>query len=82
MLGQYKAMHEQLGEARFLPDHEGSTGIVYDIKPKYGKGTIQIYNLLGNVMLLIYDFIFFRGFITVFDLAGDYFEIESYKSSI
>lgn len=76
MLGQYKAMHENLGTARFLPNHDINKGIVYDIKPEYGKGTIQIYNLLGNVMLLVYDFVFSEDIITVFDLAEDYFEIE------
>lgn len=73
---QYKAMHEQIGDARFLPNHDTNKGIVYDIKPEYGKGTIQIYNLLGNVMLLIYDFVFSEDIITVFDLTEDYFEIE------
>lgn len=76
MLEQYKAMHEQIGVARFLPNHEMNQGIVYDIKPEYGKGTIQIYRLLGNVMLLVYDFVFFEDIITVFDLAEEYFEIE------
>ncbi len=76
MLRQYKAMHEQLGTARFLPNHDINKGIVYDIKPEYGKGTIQIYNLLGNVMLLVYDFVFSEDIVTVFDLAEDYFEIE------
>ncbi|HCD45936.1 MAG TPA: AraC family transcriptional regulator [Lachnoclostridium sp.] len=76
MLEQYRAMHEQIGEARFLPNHDMRKGIVYDIKPEYGKGTIQIYNLLGNVMLLIYNFEFYKDIETVFDLAGNYFEIE------
>jgi AraC-like DNA-binding protein len=76
MLEQYKAMHEQIGDARFLPNHDMNKGMVYDVKPKYGKGTIQIYNLLGNVMLLIYDFVFSEDIITIFDLAADYFEIE------
>lgn len=76
MLEQYKTMHEQIGNARFLPSHDINKAIVYDIKPTYGKGTIQIYNLLGNVMLLIYDFVFSEDIITVFDLAEDYFEIE------
>lgn len=76
MLKQYKIMHEQIGNTRFLPNHDMNKGIVYDIKPEYGKGTIQIYNLLGNVMLLIYDFVFSEDIITVFDLTKDYFEIE------
>ncbi len=76
MLEQYKTMHEQIGNARFLPNHDMNKGIVYDIKPEYGKGTIQIYNLLGNVMLLVYDFVFSEDIITVFDLTEDYFEIE------
>ena len=76
MLEQYKTMHEQIGNARFLPNHDINKGIVYDIKPEYGKGSIQIYNLLGNLMLLVYDFVFFEDIITVFDLAEDYFEIE------
>ena len=76
MLEQYKTMHEQIGNARFLPNHDMNKGITYDIKPKYGKGTIQIYNLLGNVMLLVYDFVFSEDIITVFNLTEDYFEIE------
>ncbi|MFT4007475.1 MAG: AraC family transcriptional regulator [Lacrimispora sp.] len=76
MLEQYKAMHEQIGNARFLPSHNMNKGIVYDIKPEYGKGTIQIFNLLSDVMLLVYDFIFSEDIITVFDLSEDYFEIE------
>ncbi|WP_053956374.1 helix-turn-helix domain-containing protein [Inediibacterium massiliense] len=76
MLEQYRAMHEQIGNARFLPNHDKSKGIVYDIKPEYGKGTIQIYSLLGNVMLLIYDFVFSENIVTVFDLTNNYFEIE------
>lgn len=69
-------MHEEIGNARFLPNHDMRKGIVYDIKPEYGKGTIQIYNLLGNVMLLIYDFVFYEDILTVFDLTHNYFEIE------
>lgn len=76
MLAQYRYMHEQIGNARFLPNHDKSKGMVYDIKPEYGKGTIQIYSLLGNVMLLIYDFVFFENIVTVFDLTDNYFEIE------
>ena len=76
ILGQYKAMHEQLGCSRFLPNHDINRGIVYNIKPEYGKGTIQMYSLLDNVMLLIYDFVFSEDIITIFDLAADYFEIE------
>lgn len=76
MLEQYKTMHEQIGNVRFLPTHDMNKGIVYDIKPAYGKGTIQIYNLLGNVMLLVYDVVFSKDIITVFDLTEDYFEIE------
>ena len=76
MLEQYRAMHEQIGEARFLPNHDIRKGIVYDIKPEYGKGTIQIYNLLGNAMLLIYDFVFHEDIVTAFDLSHNYFEIE------
>jgi len=76
MFGQYKAMHEQLGCSRFLPNHDVNRGIVYDIKPEYGKGTIQMYRLLDDVMLLIYDFVFSEDIITIFDLAADYFEIE------
>jgi AraC-like DNA-binding protein len=76
MLEQYKTMHEQIGNARFLPNHDMNKGTVYDIKPGHGKGTIQIYNLLGNVMLLVYDFVFSEDIITVFDLTEDYFEIE------
>ncbi|MEW9054116.1 MAG: AraC family transcriptional regulator [Neobacillus sp.] len=76
MLEQYRVMHEQIGDARFLPNHDMRKGIVYDIKPEYGKGTIQIYNLLGNVMLLIYNFVFYEDVVTVFDLTDNYFEIE------
>ncbi|WP_353097604.1 AraC family transcriptional regulator [Tissierella praeacuta] len=76
MLEQYTTMHEQIGDTRFLPNHDMSKGIVYDIKPEYGKGTIQIYNLLGNIMLLIYDFVFYKDIVTVFDLTSNYFEIE------
>ncbi len=76
MLEQYKTMHEQIGNARFLPNHDMNKGIVYDIKPEYGRGTIQIYNLLGNVMLLVYDFVFSEDIISVFDLSEDYFEIK------
>ena len=76
MLEQYKTMHEQVGTARFLPNHDINKGIVYDIRPEYGKGTIQIYNLHDNVMLLVYDFVFLKDIITVFDLTEDYFEIE------
>lgn len=76
MLEQYKAMHEQIGNVRFLPGHNMSKGIIYDIKREYGKGTIQIFNLLSDVMLLVYDFIFSEDIITVFDLSEDYFEIE------
>lgn len=76
MLEQYKAMHEQIGDARFLPNHNANKGIVYDIKQEYGKGTIQSLHLLGNVMLLVYDFVFSDDIITVFDLSEDYFEIE------
>ncbi|WP_101696414.1 helix-turn-helix domain-containing protein [Clostridium minihomine] len=76
MLEQYTAMHEQIGDARFLPNHHLSKGTVYDIKPEYGTGTIQIYNLLGNVMLLLFDFVFSKDIVTVFDLTEDYFEIE------
>ncbi|WP_371366167.1 HTH-type transcriptional activator RhaR [Sporomusa rhizae] len=76
MLEQYRKLHEQIGYARFLPNHDECKGVVYDIKPKYGKGTIQIYTLLGNIMLLIFDFVFFEDIETAFDLTGDYFEIE------
>lgn len=76
MVGQYKAMYEQLGSARFLPNHNINKGTVYDIKPEYGKGTIQMYNLLGNAMLLVYDFVFSEDIITLFDLSQDYFEVE------
>ncbi len=76
MLEQYKTMHEQVGTARFLPNLDMSKGIIYDIKPEYGNGTIQIYNLLDNVMILVYDFVFSEDIITVFDLTEDYFEIE------
>lgn len=75
MLEQYKAMYEQIGNARFLPNHTYK-GIVYDIKQEYGKGTIQIYNLLGNLKLLVYDFVFSDDIITAFDLSEEYFEIE------
>ena len=76
MLMQYKIMHEQIGAVRFLPNHNESRGIIYDIRPEYGKGTIQVYNLLGNIMLLIFDFVFLDDIETVFDLSKDYFEIE------
>lgn len=76
MVEQYRYMHEQIGNARFLPNHHMRKGIVYDIKPEYGKGTIQIYSLLGNTMLLIYDFVFSKDIVTVFDLTHNYFEIE------
>lgn len=76
MLMQYKVMHEQIGAVRFLPNHNESRGIIYDIRPEYGKGTIQVYNLLGNIMLLIFDFVFLDNIETVFDLTRDYFEIE------
>ncbi|NFE20068.1 helix-turn-helix transcriptional regulator [Clostridium botulinum] len=76
MLEQYKAMYEQIGCARFLPNNDECKGVVYDIKPEYGEGTIQIYNLLGNSMLLICDFVFSEDIETVFDLSGGYFEIE------
>lgn len=76
MLEQYRYMHEQIGNTRFLPNHDKSKGMVYDIKPEYGKGTIQIYSLMGNVMLLIYDFVFSENIVTVFDLTDNYFEIE------
>lgn len=39
MLMQYKIMHEQIGAVRFLPNHNESRGIIYDIRPEYGKGT-------------------------------------------
>lgn len=76
MLEQYRKLHEQIGCARFLPNHNEWSSIVYDIKPEYGKGTIQIYTLLGNLMLLIFDYVFFEDMETEFDLTGDYFEIE------
>lgn len=76
MLEQYKVMYEQLGTSRFLPDHKVHQNIVYDIKDDCGKGTIQVFMLLGNLMLSIYDFIFYDDIITVFDLSNEYFEIE------
>lgn len=76
MLEQYRKLHEQIGCARFLPNHYEWAGVVYDIKPEYGKGTIQLYTLLGNMMLLIFDYVFFEDIETEFDLTGDYFEIE------
>ena len=41
MQEQYKTMHEKIGNARFLPNHDMHKGIVYDIKPEYGTGTIK-----------------------------------------
>ncbi len=76
MLKQYKTMHEQIANARFLPNHDMNKSTVYDLKPAYGKGTIQVYHLLGDVTLLIYNFVFSKDIITVFDLEEDYFEIE------
>lgn len=76
MMEQYRLMHEQLGNARFLPDHRGMGGTVYDIKPEYGTGSLQVYHLLGNVMLSIYDLVFYDEVVTNFDLSGEYFEIE------
>lgn len=76
MLNQYKAMYEQIGDARFITGHHSARGIVYDIKKEYGKGTIQIYKLLGNLMMLIYDFVFTDDVTTAFDLSDEYFEIE------
>lgn len=76
MLEQYESMHEEIGKARFLPAFTSYTGAVYDIKPAYGKGTIQVFRLLGNVMLIVYDFTFSEDIVTVFDLSKEYFEIE------
>lgn len=76
MMEQYELMHEQLGNVRFLPSHRESGGVVYDIKPDYGRGSIQIYHLLGNVMLSIYDVVYYDDTVTEFDLSEDYFEIE------
>lgn len=76
MAEQYKAMYEQIGSPRFLPNHKACQETVYDIKPEYGRGTIQIFKLLGNLMLLVYDFVFSHDVITAFDLSEEYFEIE------
>ncbi len=76
MLEQYKAIHGQLGTVRFLPNHAAGSGVVYDIKPEYGQGTLQMYLLQANVMLLIYDFVLTDEMVTAFDLDDDYFELE------
>lgn len=76
MAEQYQAMYEQIGIPRFLPDRSEGRGTVYDIKPDYGKGTIQVFHLLGNLMVLVYDFVFSQDIITAFDFSAEYFEIE------
>lgn len=76
MLRQYAAMHKQIGEIRDLANYQNSRGIVYDIKPEYGKGSIKVYTLMGNVMLFIFDIVFFEDVVTIFDLTQEYFEVE------
>lgn len=76
MLEQYKSIHGQLGTIRFIPNHTASSGVVYDINPEYGQGTLQMYILLESVMLLIYDFVLTDEMVTAFDLNDDYFELE------
>lgn len=72
---QYAMMYEQFCSVRFLPNHNDK-GIVYDIKPEYGAGTIQVYRLLAQVRLLIYDLTLTQDMVTAFELKKDYFEIE------
>jgi AraC-like DNA-binding protein len=76
MLRQYATMHEQIGAIRNSANNQNSRGVIYDIKPEYGKGSIKVYTLMGNVMLFIFDIVFYEDLITIFDLTQEYFEIE------
>lgn len=72
---QYEKMYKQFCSVRFLPNH-GDKYVVYDVKPEYGSGTIQIFHLLNHVKLLLYDLTFTQDVTTAFELELDYFEIE------
>lgn len=72
---QYEMMYGQFCSERFLPNH-GNRYVVYDVKPEYGTGTIQLCHLLDHVRLLLYDLTFTQDISTVFELNQDYFEIE------
>lgn len=71
---QYARMYDQFCSLRFLPNHNNCA--VYDMKPEYGKGTIQIYHLLNQVRLSMIDLTFTQDMITTFELEKEYFEIE------
>lgn len=71
---QYAQMYGQFCSLRYLPNHKRCA--VYDMKPEYGKGTIQIYSLQNDVKLRLYDLIFIQDFTISFELEQDYFEIE------
>lgn len=71
---QYAQMYGQFCFLRYLPNHKRCA--VYDMKPEYGKGTIQIYSLQNDVKLRLYDLTFIQDFTISFELEQDYFEIE------
>lgn len=76
MLMQYSSMRSQFSTIRDSKFIDNEKEVIYDIKPEYGKGSIKFYNLMDNVMLVIYDTIFNHDMITEFDLSDEYFEIE------
>lgn len=76
MLEQYTAMHEGLGTVRKRIPGSNSRGVIYDIKPEYGSGSIKAYTLMGNVMLFIFDILFAEDVVTRFDVSSEYFELE------
>ncbi len=73
---QYATMRTHFATIRSPINNENGREIIYDIDSDYGEGCIKLYNLMGDVMLIIFDTLFYHDIITEFDLCQEYFEIE------
>lgn len=72
---KYKDVFNQIASERYLPKQNDNSA-VFDINPEIGEGTIQLYALLGGLLLIVYDMKMKDEYITKFDLSSEYFEIE------